>query len=160
MQGRSEKVRIFGKKLLEFESLEMGLDFISQTAKELVGADRCSIFMHNAKNDELWSMYADATQKITMPSDMGIVGHTIRIKKPIIDNDPYDSTYFLPDVDMQTGYYTQNILTSPIFDSKKEIVGVIELLNKKGGFSKEDMEFLSFFAHYVSGYIELFDASE
>jgi hypothetical protein len=31
----------------------------------------------------------------------------------------------------------------------------MELLNKAGGFDSEDMKFMIFFAHYVSGFIEL-----
>ena len=58
-------------------------------------------------------------------------------------------------MDIQTGYYTRNLLTSPIFNSKREIIGVIQLLNKEDGFNQKDMEFLSFFSHYISSFIEL-----
>ena len=154
-QSEYKKLAEFGQTLLSKESLEEGLEYISKNAKEMIDSDRCSIFIYEKKNDELWSMHADGSEKIRVPYDMGIVGKTIELQKPIIDNDPYDSTYFMSDIDMQTGYYTQNILSAPIFNSKQETIGVIELLNKKAGFNKNDMQFLVFLAHYVSSYLEM-----
>ena len=145
----------FASKLLEKTTLDDGLNYISLHAKEFIPSDRCSIFLLNKEEDALWTLLADGIERITIPYDMGIVGKTIKLKKALIDNDPYDSTHFLSDVDMQTGYYTQNLLTAPIFNSKQKVFGVIELLNKEGEFNEKDREFLRFFAHYISGYVEL-----
>jgi signal transduction protein with GAF and PtsI domain len=155
MDKNYKKLSNFGKTLLEKTSLDEGLLFISSNAKDIIGADRCSIFIYDRDLDQLWTKFADGVEKIVIPYDIGIVGQTIKLQKPILENDAYDNPNFLADVDMQTGYYTQNILTSPIFNSKREIIGVLQLLNKDGGFNKKDMEFITFFAHYVSGFIEL-----
>ena len=153
MKNKFPQLTEFGKNLLDMGSLSDGLAYISLNAKGMTEADRCSIFIY--KEDELWTTLADGTEKIVIPYDMGIVGKTIRIGKPILENDPYDNPNFLSNIDMETNYYTQSLLTSPIFNSKKEIIGVIQLLNKQGGFNKKDMELLSFFVHYVSSFIEL-----
>ena len=50
---------------------------------------------------------------------------------------------------------TKNIASIPIFDSNRQIIGVFQLLNKEGGFDREDARFMIFFAHYISGYLEL-----
>ena len=155
MQEKYLKLKKFGATLLEKESLDDGLSYISSTIRELIGSDRCSIFLYDLKRHELSSTLSDGVEKIVVSSDVGLVGQTILHEKPIIENEPYGNIHFLPDIDMQTGYYTKNILTSPIFSSKREIMGVIELLNKPEGFHKKDMEFLEFFAHYISGFIEL-----
>ncbi len=155
MKEKYMKLSNFGKNLLAKASLMEGLPFISSNAKDIIGADRCSIFIYNLQEKKLWTTLADGVNKIVVPFDMGIVGHTIRIGKPIIENDAYGNPNFLSDVDMQTGYYTQNILTAPIFNSQREIVGVLQLLNKDGGFDKQDIEFITFFSHYISGFIEL-----
>lgn len=155
MKDKYKQLTDFGKNLLDKDSLNKGLLYISSSAKDITGAQRCSLFMYNKRDSELSTTLADGIEKIILPSDMGIVGQTIQIEKAIIENHPYDNKNFLSDIDMETGYYTKNILTAPIFSSQREIIGVIELLNKDGGFKKEDMEFLSFFSHYVSGFIEL-----
>ncbi len=155
MKNKYLQLSNFGKNLLSKTSLIEGLHFISKNAKEIISSDRCSIFIYNIEENELWTTLSDGVEKIVIPFDMGIVGHTIKVGKSIMENDPYDNPNFLSDVDMETGYYTQNLLTAPIFNSKREIVGVLQLLNKDGGFDKKDVEFITFFSHYISGFIEL-----
>lgn len=155
MKDKYHELVQFGKNLLNTESLNDGMLYISLNAKSLTGAERCSIFIYDINENELWTILADESEKIVVPYDLGIVGQTIKIRKPILENDPYDNAHFLSDVDIQTGYYTRNLLTSPIFNSKREIIGVIQLLNKEDGFNQKDMEFLSFFSHYISSFIEL-----
>ena len=155
MITKYEQLSEFGRCLAGKNSLVDGLPYISKNAKEIIGADRCSLFIYNRSENELWTLLADDSQKIVIPFDMGIVGQTIKLQKAIVENEPYDNPYFMADVDMKTGYYTQNILTAPIFNSKREIIAVLQLLNKEGEFDKKDLECLTFFAHYISGFIEL-----
>ena len=71
-------------------------------------------------------------------------------------NNPYEDSRFLPHIDKKSGYETKNILTVPIFNSKREVLGVVQLLNKETGeFNAEDLETITFFANYVSGNLEL-----
>ena len=149
------KLADFGRDLLNKTSLMEGLPHISKYAKEVIGADRCSIFIYDTGKKELWTTLADGVEKIIVPAYQGIVGETIRAKEHIIANDPYSNPHFLSDVDEDTGYTTKNIITAPIFNSQKEVIGVLELLNKEGGFDDEDAKFMKFFTHYVSGFLEL-----
>ncbi len=157
MQNKTtySKLADFGRKLLGQSSLVDGLPLISKYAKEVMNAQRCSIFIYNQGSGALWTTLADGVEKITVPSDSGIVGYTISQRKPLVVNDPYSHPNFLPDVDLATGYKTENLITAPIFSSKREIIGILELLNKEDGFTNEDMKFMIFFAHYVSGFLEL-----
>ena len=152
-----KKLADFGRDLLNDSSYEKGLPRIAKYAKEVIGAHRCSIFINDITKDELWTTLADDIERIIIPADKGLVGHTIRERKPLIENDPYSNAHFLPDIDKESGYVTKNIVTAPIFNSKREIIGVLQLLNKEEGFDREDVKFMIFFAHYVSGYLELID---
>ena len=149
------KLADFGRELLNKKSLVEGLPLISKYVKDVVGAERCSIFIYNARKRELWTTIADGVDKISVPFDKGLVGHTIEVKKPIIENDAYSNSHFLKDIDEGTGYKTNNIITAPIFNSQRDIIGVLELLNKENGFDNDDVKFMIFFAHYVSGFLEL-----
>jgi len=155
MKHKHKQLVEFGKKLLDSNSSMDGLAIISKYSKIIMESERCSIFMYDAEACELWTTLSDGIEKIVVPYDVGLIGLTIRTKKPILENDPYGNSNFLSDIDMHSGYYTQNLITSPIFNSKREIVGVLELLNKEGGFDKKDIEFITFFTHYISGFIEL-----
>ncbi len=153
--NKSQKLAEFAKELLNKKSLESGLPHIAKYAKEVVGAERCSIFIYNNETDELWTTISDGVEKIVIPSNKGIVGYTIKVKKPVVTNDAYSHPEFLTDIDEKTGYKTNNIVTAPIFNSQRNIVGVLELLNKEEDFDDEDVKFMIFFAHYISGFIEL-----
>ena len=151
---KTHKLAEFAKTLLDKKSLESGLPHIAKYAKEVMNAERCSIFIYDQDDNMLWTTLADGVEKITIPADKGIVGHTLSAKKPIITNEPYKHPEFLGDVDEETGFKTHNIITAPIFSSKREIIGIMELLNKPEDFNSEDMRFMIFFAHYVSGFLE------
>lgn len=145
----------FGRALLNRPTLQEGLPMISEYAKQTTGAERCSIFIYNPNIQMLWTTLADGLEKIMVHKEDGIVGHTVKEGKPIIVNDPYDDPRFLPNIDKKTGFVTHNIASIPVFDSSRRIIGVFQLLNKPGGFSREDARFMIFFAHYISGYLEL-----
>ena len=149
------KLAEFGRELLNKKSLLEGLPLISKYVKDVISAQRCSIFIYDMPNRELWTTLADGIDRISVPYESGIVGHTIAEKKPIVENDAYSNPHFLKEIDEQTGYKTENLITAPIFNSKRQIIGVLELLNKEGGFDSDDVKFMIFFAHYISGFLEL-----
>jgi signal transduction protein with GAF and PtsI domain len=146
----------FGKKLMSLGKIENSLELISDEAKELLHADRCSIFIVDAQDKILWTKLSDGIGRIVISLDAGIVGDTYQSAKPQVVNSPYDDPRFLPNIDKKSGYITKNIITVPIFDSKREVIGVIQLLNKRrGDYDNNDLEALTFFANYVSGSLEL-----
>ncbi len=151
----------FGKKLMALEDIEESLELISQEAKRLVSADRCSIFIVDKEDRMLWTRLSDGIGRIVISLDSGIVGDTYQKKEPQMVNSPYDDPRFLPNIDKKSGYVTKNILTVPIFDSKREVIGVIQLLNKfRRDFDEKDLSAVTFFANYVSGSLELVLMSE
>lgn len=145
----------FGRALLNRPSLHDGLPVISEYAKNISGAQRCSIFIRNFSNQTLWTTLADGIQTITLHENDGIAGHTIKEGKPLLINDPYNDEHFLSAIDDKTGFVTENIASIPIFDSNRRIIGVFQLLNKPNGFSAQDAKSMIFFAHYISTYLEL-----
>lgn len=145
----------FGRSLLKRPTLSEGLPMISDYAKQVSGAERCSIFIYNPKIQMLWTTLADGVEKIMVHKEDGIVGHTVKEGKPILVNNPYEDDRFFHAIDNKTGFVTENIASIPIFDSNRHVIGVFQLLNKPGGFSREDAKFMIFFAHYISGYLEL-----
>lgn len=145
----------FGQTLLKRPTMSEGLPMILEYAKKVSGAERCSIFIYNPKLQMLWTTLADGIEKIMVHQDDGIVGHTLKEGKPILVNNPYEDERFLHSIDNKSGYVTENIASIPIFDSNRHVIGVFQLLNKLGGFSRDDAKFMIFFAHYISGYLEL-----
>jgi len=147
-----------GHRLLsnnQFEQFEDGLFLVSDHLTDVTGAERCSIFIYEKKSDELWTILATGIEKIHVPSEKGIVGYVFRTEDSVIENSVTKNTYFLSDIDKQSGYKTHNIIACPIYNSKKELIGVLELLNKLSGFDEDDLEFLNIYANYIGSIIEL-----
>lgn len=149
------KLADFGRTLLTRPLLHEGLPLISEYAKQVSGAERCSIFIRNPILKTLWTTIADGTDTITIHENDGIAGQTLLLGKPLLINDPYNDENFNHSIDDKTGFVTSNIASIPIFDSQRRIIGVFQLLNKPDGFSPEDSKFMIFFAHYISTYLEL-----
>ena len=64
--------------------------------------------------------------------------------------DAYADPRFNPDVDRQSGFKTRSILCLPLIKGEGEIIGVIELLNKREGvFSPADADYLSALAAHM-----------
>jgi len=150
------KIADFGKMLVAESSLENALEMIADEAKLLLRTERCSIFIVDKEAMMLWTKHSDGIGRIAIAMDSGIAGDTYKKKTAQLVNKPYEDARFLPKIDAKSGFTTRNMLTVPIFDSKREVIGVIQLLNKKeGDFTPEDLDVLTFLANYVSGTIEL-----
>jgi len=115
------------------------------------------LYFFMTEKNKIFGRLSDGIDKITIPADKGIVGYTFKIKEPVLTNDAYSHPKFLSQVDKSTGYKTRNIITSPIFSSKREVIAVLQLLNKEEDFDEEDKKFMTFFSHYISGFLELSD---
>ncbi len=158
---RVHQIADFGQRLMASGDVENTLELISAEAKHLLNADRCSIFIVDKEDKMLWTKISDGIGRIVISLDSGIVGDTYMKGKPQLVNAPYEDPRFLPNIDKKSGYLTKNIVTVPIFDSKREVIGVIQLLNKsRYDFDDNDLESLTFFANYVSGSLELVLMSE
>ncbi|HLD22817.1 MAG TPA: GAF domain-containing protein [Sulfuricurvum sp.] len=151
-----KRIADFGKKLTALDRIEEALPTISEEAKAIVNAERCSIFMVDTQGEMLWTKLSDGIGRIAIGIDSGIVGDTVHKKTAQLVNNPYEDSRFLAKIDEKSGFVTRNILAIPIFNSRQEVIGVIQLLNKyHGDFDEKDEGIMSFFANYVSGTLEL-----
>jgi sigma-B regulation protein RsbU (phosphoserine phosphatase) len=122
------------------------LELILKIAREEVGADRGSVFLVDREHQEIWSIVATGVerQEIRLPLGKGISGTVAATGEPINVADAYSLPMFDPTFDKRFGYRTQALLCMPIRHKDGNIVGVIQLLNKRlgGVFTAEDQEFL------------------
>lgn len=153
------------QSLLELGQL-IGLDLqlnemlikISRKACEVMEADRCSIFLHDPRTDELWSTVAlgMAGEVIRIPSSIGLAGYCFQTGETIHLKDAYTDDRFNKEVDSHTGYRTRSVLCIPLYNRAGSRSGVIQLLNKNDGdFTDEDETFLQTFGNNASVFIEI-----
>ncbi|HBB35865.1 MAG TPA: adenylate/guanylate cyclase domain-containing protein [Cyanobacteria bacterium UBA8803] len=130
--------------------LEATLRLVMDQARELMQADRSTLFMLSRETSELWSKVATANgntlMEIRIPANRGIAGYVASTGQPLNITDAYKDPRFDPSTDQKTGYLTRNILCMPVFNSVGDLIGVTQLINKnQGSFTSSDEEFMRAF---------------
>ena len=126
-------------------NIDVLLKVIAEETKAAIQADRCSVFLYDKKNEELWSKVALGmeSQEIRFPVSKGLAGHVVKTGETINLKDAYSDDRFNKEIDMQTGYKTKTILCMPIKNLNQQIIGAFQVLNKfEGEFSDEDEDLL------------------
>jgi phosphoserine phosphatase len=115
-----------------FDLLSM-LAAVTDAARQLLRADRCSVWLHDAAASELVLKVASDVSDVRIPLSVGLVGACARSRAPINVPDCYADPRFDPSTDRRTGYRTRCSLTLPLEDHRGELVGVMQLLNRADG---------------------------
>jgi sigma-B regulation protein RsbU (phosphoserine phosphatase) len=112
-------------------------------AKQVLGADRGSVWLRDPATDELVLEVATGMTQVRVPSGAGLVGACARARRIINVPDCYADTRFDPSVDKASGYRTRCMLALPLIDHKDILVGVMQVLNKIDGVFDADDEVLA-----------------
>ena len=145
---------------LELSSL---LNRIVSTITTMLDAERSSLFINDEKTNELFTEVGEGLGKnvIRFPNHLGIAGTVFTSGKILNIPHCYADLRFNPAFDKQTGYFTRSMLCAPVTNKDGKIIGVSQVLNKRGGsFSSEDEARLVAFTSQISIGIEnaaLFD---
>jgi Nif-specific regulatory protein len=120
------------------------LDLIAAEAAKLIDAERATIFLLDRIKGELFTKAAIGIDNtIRFDARLGIAGAVLISGQKMIVEDAYKSPLFYPSIDSNTGFQTRNILSVPLRNAKREIIGVFQVLNKKAGkFQSEDEQFV------------------
>src|SRR5262249_46636282 len=95
------------------------------------------------------------SEAIRFDARQGIAGAVLISGKNMIVEDAYKSPLFNPSIDSLTGFQTRNILSVPLRNIRREIIGVFQVLNKKEGrFSFEDEQLVENLALHAAVAIE------
>ncbi len=110
---------------------------LTRKAGDFLRADRTSIFLLDQQTQQLGSLIADdgagGSLLIDIPADRGIAG--LAASGLEIINIPYD-VYNDPrsqeakNTDNKTGYRTYTILAWPLLNDRKDLIAVVQLINK------------------------------
>lgn len=129
--------------------LDVLLDLIIKTVKNVMEADRATLFLIDKEKNELCSRIAiGSKQEIRIPMGVGIAGYVATTRETVNITDAYRDSRFNPENDKRTGYKTKSILCMPVYNSLGEILGVIQVLNKLTAdhFTTEDEHLLGAYA--------------
>ena len=128
-----------------FDSTET-LKIILKTAITETDAERGTIFLKDPDSNELVSQILEggAVNPIRLAVGTGIAGTVAETGQVVNSVDAYQDSRFDKRTDASSGFKTVSILAAPMRTPRGEIVGVVEILNKRRrDFTKEDEEFLA-----------------
>lgn len=133
---------------------------IMNYAQTLVDADRTSLFLVDNRTSELYARIFDIggsledsrssnlQKEIRFPKSKGVAGHVATTGETLNITDAYHDERFNRQIDIQTGYTTNTLLCMPIF-IRGNIIGVVQMVNKKSGvFTASDEKSFQTFAIY------------
>ncbi len=158
LKRRLEKLQSIlevSKALAAERQLDRLLGLVVDEAAKVVEADRCTLFIADRDRGELWSKVALGSAEIRIPLGAGLAGAVAATGQPIRIDDAYADPRFEPAVDRSSGYRTRNLLTVPMKNTRGEVVGVLQALNRRdGAFTAEDEELLGALAGPAASAIE------
>jgi GAF domain-containing protein len=156
-----EKLKQLNAIMLRADSLANALDKASELVKEIIDVDRVSIFLYNKKVKLLSTYKADKIDRLIFPATKGIAGYVATTKEIKVVNNTDEEPLFYKEVDKESGYHTYSILALPILDLNKEVIGVVEFINKLDEkFNTKDIAIAKMFTQYVAEPLETILAKE
>ena len=124
------------------------IGIIMEKGRMLTSSDRCSLFLVNETRDRLiTSLHQGLSNAIDIPINKGIAGKSVVEGRVFNIPDAYETDFFDPSTDQETGYRTRSLLSLPIYNTRAEIIGVTQMVNKLNGqpFSQWDMKLIQIF---------------
>jgi putative nucleotidyltransferase with HDIG domain len=133
------------RRLMSVTDLDALLQVMAESAAHMLAADRATIYVVDSVNDEIWSRVALGADEIRIPIGRGIAGTVARTGETINLPNAYADPRFNPEPDRASGYRTKSLLTLPLAGNEGSVIGVFQLVNKRGGgpFTQTDAETLA-----------------
>jgi putative nucleotidyltransferase with HDIG domain len=117
------------------------------------------LLVDTARNELYWETAlgpsgAELKDSFRLPiNDDSIAGHVAVTCRPMLINDVSKNPYHFRKADQKTSFKTVNMICVPVV-SKGTVIGVLQALNKHGGFDAEDVTLLETLSYQVAIAIE------
>lgn len=144
-------------KIAAERNMQNLLVLMANLGRELVKADRCSLWLIDEGKNELWTKVAHGVDELRIPISAGFVGYSVKSGEALLIDDAYKDDRFDRRSDEKTHYRTTSVMTVPLMDGMGKVMGVYQAINKQGEssvFSKQDLERLVLTAVYSAKTIE------
>lgn len=139
------------------------LQKIMGAVTNMLNCERSTLFLNDEKTGELYTEIGQGlgASKIRFPNHVGIAGTVFTSGQSVNIPYAYADLRFNPSFDKQTNFFTRSILCVPLTNKDGKIIGVTQILNKRGGpFTQDDEARLRAFTAQISIALEnakLFD---
>ena len=132
--------------------LDALLDRIMEETTKALKAERSSLYLVDEERNELWTKVAqEISGVIRQPIGAGISGRVAQTGETLNIPDAWECPYFNKEPDIRNRFRTKSVLCMPIRTRLGEIIGVLQVINKREGlFTLEDERLLAGIASHAA----------
>lgn len=155
--AHAEEVKRLSNQIHAAKDIDQILLDLNKDILSLFDAEKLTLYAMDPDRKEIFSKVPQIStiEEIRVPiSEQSLVGFTAKYLRPLNIADAYNKAELAAihpalthdsSWDKKTGFQTKQVLTYPILAENKYLMGVIQLINKKGGvrFTKKDEEAVS-----------------
>src|SRR5262249_25057338 len=140
LRAVNELIRTLTSTLELSEILRRVLDRL----KSLTQAEALSLMLYDPERDELVfaateTLRENAVVGLRLPPSRSLASWVARTGESALVNDVQGDPRFYPEIDRVTRFTTRNLLSVPLF-RRGRVVGVLEVANRHGGGTFEDVD--------------------
>lgn len=126
---------------------------------ETIDAERGTLYLVDEARGEIYSKIlledVDLLSEIRIKIGEGIAGYVAATGEVVNIINAYDDPRFDRTFDVNTGFRTVSMITAPMRNPQKKVIGVVQLINKKNGiFTRRDERMLTTMASHATISIE------
>ncbi|SFS98929.1 HD-GYP domain-containing protein [Paenibacillus sp. BC26] len=138
-------------------NLKSVLLLMANMGREMIMADRCTVWLIDHARQELFTTIAHGVNEIRIPLGTGFVGHSVETGDYLLIDDAYSDHRHNDENDRRTGYRTKSVITVPFVGNDGTIIGAYQAINKltpQAVFTQRDLEHLKLVASYAGKSLE------
>ncbi len=103
--------------------------------RDVMDAERATLFLFDRERNELWSkvLLETGIGEIRLALGEGIAGHVQATGESVRIDDVTLDPRFQTRIDRASGFVTRSMLCQPLVNAENERIGVVQVMNKRGG---------------------------
>lgn len=129
-------IEAISRSLVSECTVEEILEDVMTRTTELLGAERASLYLLDDSRDKMWSQITqgEGAKTINLEVGEGLAGWVVQHGRCLNVKDAYKDPRFNPEVDKLSNFQTRSVLCHPLLNSRQQVIGAIQVLNKKDGY--------------------------
>jgi phosphoserine phosphatase RsbU/P len=150
----SEVVFRYAPQIAREQDTARLLQLIADMARDLVGADRCAIWLVDTATGEAHAVASHGFDRIRIAADQGLAGLCLRCGESYLVNDAQADPRVTRKQVFGLDYPVRSVLLVPLRGLDGSIIGAFHAMNKPGGFEPSDIDLLELAASFSANALE------
>jgi len=123
----------FSRNLTADMNFDRLFELVISNVTEIMEAERTSLYLIDWKDRQIVTKVSEQVAQIRLPLGHGISGRVAESGETINVDDASRLPCFDSEYDSKHGFHTRSVLCMPICNRSKERIGVLQVINRKGG---------------------------